>query len=336
MNVLMMGSSQALDPTLYQLAGQYPGLSVQTRPLHMAWDHLRAHEVDLAVLAAGDDPEAGLALIGLIRSSLDHRTLPVLVVCAPEARDWRDEALRLGATDWLQHPSSPPEALARLQNMLAGPRLVRQLAQAERQLDQLTTEVVAHEREVAFRLTKVAYLCDPVTGAHLLRMPHYAKHIAAQLGWPAEEQELLLRAAPLHDVGTITVGAEIMSRRGAATPEEHALLQQHTLRGHDLLKDSSSPLLQLAATIALTHHEHFDGSGYPQGLEGEDIPMVGRIVAVADCFDDYLTGRPYRSAWPAERIKDHLAAQAGRMFDPRCVEAFFRDWDHVQRIVEMF
>ncbi|MCV2361076.1 HD domain-containing protein [Paucibacter sp. TC2R-5] len=199
-----------------------------------------------------------------------------------------------------------------------------------------TQDVLARERETVVRLSKAAEYRDPETGAHILRMAHYSELIAQGLGLSDADRQLLLEAAPMHDIGKVGITDSILLKPGRLTPEEFEVMKQHAQIGHEILKDSSSLVLQTGAAIALGHHEKFDGSGYPQGLAGEAIPIFSRIVAVADVFDALTSERPYKKAWSLEQAADHLKAHRGSHFDPVCVDSFFERWEQVLEIRQRF
>jgi putative two-component system response regulator len=185
-----------------------------------------------------------------------------------------------------------------------------------------TSEILDREHEMITRLSRAAEFRDPETGAHIQRMSNYSQVIADQLGLPREEQELILRAAPMHDVGKIAIPDNILLKPGKLDETEFAIMKTHAEKGYEILRGSRSSLLDIAAMIARSHHEKFDGSGYPLGLAGEAIPLYGRIVAVADVFDALTTERPYKKPWAIEDAMDFLFANAGTHFDPLCVAAF--------------
>lgn len=195
-----------------------------------------------------------------------------------------------------------------------------------------TAAIRAREQELLYRMSRAAEFRDPETGAHIQRMAHYSQLIAAKLGLSEEEQTLILQAAPMHDVGKIGIPDYILLKPGALSPEEFAVMKKHAEHGFELLRGSESAVLQAAATIALAHHEKFDGSGYPHGVAGEAIPLFGRIVAVADVFDALTSERPYKKAWSIERSIDYLRDSAGSHFDPACVEAFLACRDDFLKI----
>jgi putative two-component system response regulator len=199
-----------------------------------------------------------------------------------------------------------------------------------------TREIHARERETIFRLARAAEFRDPETGAHILRMAHFSIIIATRLGWDAAALDQLLQAAPMHDVGKLGTPDHILLKPGKLTPDEFDIMKQHASIGWEILKDSSSPILTQAAEIALTHHEKFDGSGYPNGLAGEAIPQVGRIVAVADVFDALTSDRPYKKAWSVEDALNLLQDGSGRHFDPACVEAFLAGREEMMAIRERY
>jgi putative two-component system response regulator len=194
----------------------------------------------------------------------------------------------------------------------------------------------ASAQDTAGRLATAAQFRDPETGAHLQRMSHYAKLVAVNLGLSEKEQDAILQAAPLHDVGKIGIPDHILLKPGRLDEQEMAIMRTHAAIGAAILKDASSPLMQHAAAIALSHHEKYDGSGYPQGLKGDSIPLYGRIVAVADVFDALTSSRPYKAAWSFERAVDWLRENSGSHFDPACVEAFLLDQPAIRNIHDTY
>ena len=195
-----------------------------------------------------------------------------------------------------------------------------------------TAVIYAREVELIHRLATAAEFRDPDTGAHLARMARYALVIAQGLGLGEAACDLLFKAAPMHDVGKLGIPDAILLKPGRLNPEEMIVMRGHSRIGHGILEGSSSELIRLGAEIALAHHEHWDGSGYPAGLAGEAIPLGGRIVAVADVFDALTTERPYKMAWTLEEARAQLAQEAGRHFDTRCVEAFLANWEEILAI----
>jgi len=282
----------------------------------------------------------GIAFIEQLRAIPEKLNLPILMITANDQKQIRYRALDVGATDFLTKPVDKLEFMARANNMLqlgaSRKALADRAAWLAEEVRKATVEIVRRERETVIRLSKAAEYRDPETGAHILRMAHYSELIAKALGLPQAEQELLLEAAPMHDIGKVGIADNILLKPGRLTPEEFELMKQHAQFGHEILKGSLSKVLQAGAEIARDHHEKFDGSGYPGGLIGTDIPIFSRIVAVADVFDALTSERPYKKAWTLERASEHIKASSGTHFDPQCVDAFFSNWGAVLDIRARF
>lgn len=301
-----------------------------------ALEWARTQAVDLVIVDYMMPGMDGLEFIQQFQRLPGHSEVPILMITANDQKPIRYRALDSGASDFLTKPVDKVEFLARVKNMLT-------LSQARKALNdraqwladevrKATHAIRQRERETVMRLCKAAEFRDPETGGHILRMAHYSRLIAARLGFSVEEQDLLLEAAPMHDIGKVGIPDRILLKPGRLTPEEFEVMKQHATLGYDLLQGSSSRSLQLGAEIARGHHEKFDGSGYPAGLRGEDIPIFSRIVAVADVFDALTSERPYKKAWPLQEAVEHLRASAGLHFDPKVVQAFLTDWDEVLAI----
>jgi len=282
----------------------------------------------------------GIEFIRRFRAEPSKADVPMLMVTADHEKEVRYRALEAGANDFLTKPIDRVEFTSRVKNMLAIRR--SHLALADRaawladEVAKATAEIREREREAVFRLARAAEFRDPETGAHIQRMAHYSRLIAAGLGLDATQQDLILEAAPMHDVGKLGTPDMILLKPGKLTPEEFAVMKQHSSIGWEILRDSAAPTLKVAAEIAHTHHEKYDGSGYPRGLAGEDIPLFGRIVAVADVFDALTSARPYKPAWEFDRAWDFIATNRGLHFDPRCVDAFLAQREAVLVIRQQF
>lgn len=301
-------------------------------------DWCLANEPDLLVVDYMMPGLSGTELTTRFRERFPD--IPVLMVTANHETELRHQALQLGVTDFLNKPLDNAEFLARAKNMLALRQSHKALAsRAEwlaEEVRKATAKIVEQERETIFCLARAAEYRDPETGAHIQRMAHYSMLIAKHLGLSVAEQELLLEAAPMHDIGKVGTPDLILLKPGKLTEEEFSIMKLHAEIGYEVLNASSSSLLKVAAEIAHTHHEKFDGSGYPRGLKGEDIPLFGRIVAVADVFDALTSERPYKKAWSIEDASTLLREGSGKHFDPACVEAFFKDFDQVMVIKGRF
>ncbi|MBI3444118.1 MAG: response regulator [Magnetospirillum sp.] len=261
----------------------------------------------------------GLEFIRHLRLREEMREIPVVMVTTADVKEVRQQALDVGAIDFLTKPVDGPELMARARNLLA----LRK--------SQLTLHDRAAE-ELVMRLSKAAEYRDPETGAHIERMARYSALIARRMGLDGDDVERLELAAPMHDVGKVGIPDMILLKPDRLSETEFSIMKQHAEYGWEILKDSSSRLVRLAAIIAKSHHEKFDGSGYPAGLAGEDIPLEGRIVAVADVFDALTSTRPYKTPWPVDKAVEFLKEQQGKHFDPACVEAFLAGMEEVLRI----
>jgi putative two-component system response regulator len=304
----------------------------------VALDWCMANEPDLVVVDYMMPVMSGTQLTEQFR--VRYPDIPVLMVTANHETELRHQALQIGVTDFLNKPLDHAEFLARAKNMLALRKSHKNLADRASWLNEevrkATERILAQEREAIICLAKAAEYRDPETGAHIIRMAHYSKHIASKLGLSIEQQELILQAAPMHDIGKVGTPDIILLKPGKLTDEEFVIMKRHAEIGYQVLSTSSSPLLLVAAEIAHTHHEKVDGSGYPQGLKGEEIPLFGRIVAVADVFDALTSERPYKKAWAVEKASQLLHDGAGSHFDPACVVAFFTDFDEILAIKNQF
>ena len=251
--------------------------------------------------------------------------VPVIVLTADASPETRRRALASGATDFLTKPFDVVEVALRVRNLLQVRRLALEL---EGQVRERTRDLEAARVEMVERLAAAAEYRDDDTGQHTRRVGALAARLAAGLGRPADEVETIRQAAPLHDVGKIGVPDAILLKPGRLTPDEFAVMKTHAAVGGRILAGARFPVLQAAEVIARTHHERWDGTGYPAGLAGEAIPLVGRVVAVADVFDALTHARPYKAAWSVEDAADEVRRQSGRQFDPAVVAAFIRCVPH--------
>ncbi len=302
--------------------------------------HCQALAPDLVIVDYMMPQLDGVEFIRRFRAIPGRADIPLLMVTANDEMDVRYRALEGGANDFLTKPLDRIEFKARMRNMLAlranQKRLEDRASWLAEEVLKATDEIVRRERETILRLSRAAEFRDPETGDHIQRMAHYSWMIAVRLGLPLEQQQLILEAAPMHDVGKVGIPDHILLKPGKLDEAEFAIMKQHPVIGHSILSGSSSPLLQMASDIALSHHEKYDGSGYPLGLKADAIPVVGRIVAVADVFDALTSARPYKPAWDMERAVQLLRDQRGLHFDPACVDAFLGQLDDVQSVRQRF
>jgi putative two-component system response regulator len=261
--------------------------------------------------------------------------LPILVLTADVTTETKQKALSAGATDFVTKPFDRTEVLLRIENLLETYFLHLQLQDQnqilEEKVRERTKELEGARREldeaqieILERLALAAEYRDDDTGQHTRRVSDLCALVAQALGLPDDQVELIRRTAPLHDVGKIGISDEILLKPGKLTASEFQVIRTHTVIGARILSGGQSVLVKMAQSIALTHHERWDGSGYPGGLVGEAIPLPGRIVAIADVFDALTHTRPYKQAWPIEEAVAEIMYQSGTQFDPRVVEAFMR------------
>lgn len=278
----------------------------------------------------------GLEFIRRCRENPQLHDRPILMVTAAAEKEVLYSALEAGATDFLTKPVDKHEFFPRVRNML---QLRKAMADTTHRAEELavavrkaTDEIHERERETITRLARAAEFRDPETGAHINRMAHYSCIIAKKMGLPSDTVDMLMSAAPMHDVGKLGTPDHILLKPGKLDEKELEIMRQHTTIGYEILNNSSSPAVQMAAEIALTHHEKYDGTGYPYGISGEKIPLFGRIVAVADVFDALTSDRPYKAAWSLERARDHLISGKGSHFDPDCVDLFLSEWEEILKV----
>ncbi|HEY9192150.1 MAG TPA: HD domain-containing phosphohydrolase [Methyloversatilis sp.] len=341
MNVVVVDDAQVNLVLMSALLGKLPDCtpSCFLSPGE-ALEHCLNEDPDLVIVDYMMPDMDGIEFIQRFRAHPARTQTPLLMVTADHEREVRYRALESGANDFLTKPLDRIEFTSRVKNMLSLRRSQVALANHARTLaDEVrraTAEIFERERETLNKLARAAEFRDPETGAHIVRMAHISSLIAREMGLDQDLQDALLIAAPMHDVGKLGTPDHILLKPGKLDPEEFRIMKQHASIGYEILKDSASPFMQLAATIALNHHEKFDGSGYPRGLAGEDIPVVGRIVAVADVFDALTSPRPYKTAWELDRAKAFLLDGRGGHFDPVCVDALLACWNEVLDIRSRF
>lgn len=271
----------------------------------------------------------------------------VLVLTAQVDSDTRFNALEYGARDFINKPFDSIEVLQRIRNLLEVSLLNKQVRQQnqllEEQVRERTMQLQLKNREledtrleIIRRLGRAAEYRDNETGLHIMRMSNYSHVLAKAAGLSDEKAGLLLNASPMHDIGKLGISDEILLKQEKLTPQEWEIMKTHVTIGVEILSGHHSELMEMARIVALTHHEKWDGSGYPYGLKGEKIPLVGRIVALADVFDALTSIRPYKKAWPVEQALTEIEAQSGRHFDPQLVSLFKQNLSQILRIKEQY
>ncbi|MFI4876267.1 MAG: HD domain-containing phosphohydrolase [Blastopirellula sp. JB062] len=299
----------------------------------------------------------GLSFLRGITDDDNYLLSPVILLTASSDAAHRREALELGATDFLQKPISAEELIPRIRNVLSAEHLKHWLRNQNQQLEymvqQRTLELERSQGLIIACLARAAEFRDELTGNHNLRVARYAGLIARNAGLPADLVNMIQMAAPLHDIGKVAVPDSILHKPDRLTPEERALMQRHTEWGRSIVEpekewgeviaeltagesgQANADLLRIASRISQSHHERWDGQGYPEGLAGEEIPIEARVVAVADVFDALSSKRPYKEAIPPQRCIEMIREERGRQFDPAMVDAFLDALPEVLWIAEL-
>lgn len=321
----------------------------QAQDAHEAFGKLRL-DIDIVLLDVMLPRMDGFEVARRIRETYSSAELPILMVTALSSKENRLRAVDAGADDFVTKPIDRLELKMRLNAALSRKAthdaLVHQRALLEETVEKRTlalrealAETIESQRKTSVahldtihRLALASGYKDEDTAQHIARMSGYCGVIARALGLPPGEVELLETASPMHDVGKIGIPDRILLKAGRLDPDEWETMKQHTLIGASILAGSSSRLLQAGELIALSHHEKWDGSGYPNGLSGEDIPLWGRISAVADVFDALTSTRPYKEAFSNEKAFEILREGEGSHFDPACLRVFF---EHLAEILEV-
>lgn len=275
------------------------------------------HRPDLILLDVMMPDMTGFDACKTLKASAHLNNIPVIFVTALNDATDEAEGFAVGGVDYITKPISPPVVKARVKTHLS-------LVQAD--------ELRRTRMQVIQRLGRAAEYKDNETGMHVMRMSHYSKVLAVACGFSEDQAELLLHAAPMHDIGKIGIPDSIMLKPGRLTDEEFSIMKKHPEIGAEILGDADSELLKLARTVSLTHHEKWDGSGYPYGLVGEAIPVSGRIVAIADVFDALTSKRPYKDKWTVDETLDYMESQSGKHFDPDLIYLLRQNLDKILAI----
>jgi len=268
-----------------------------------------------------------------IKANPDRRRIPVIFVTAMVTVEDESLGLALGAVDYITKPVSPPLLQARVRTHLA---LYDQSRELERMVAQRTSELLATRQQLIRRLGRAGEYKDNETGNHVIRMSHISRLIGVQAGLGPSALQLLFQAAALHDVGKIGIPDHILLKPGPLDAQEWGVMRQHAQIGADIIGQHDNELLSTARTIALSHHERWDGTGYPLGLKGEQIPLVGRIVALGDVFDALMSQRPYKPAFSAARSLEIMMSERGKHFDPHLLDCFLDRQHEILQVMAQY
>lgn len=296
----------------------------------------RRHRPGLILLDINMPQMDGYKVMAALKALEDPMLPPIIVLTAQSSQEFMLRAFKAGARDYVTKPFERAELMARVRNLLEACMAQRMAFEHRKMLQEMVRERTAKlhrtRLQVVRRLGRAAEYRDNETGNHILRMSKISALLAQRIGWCEEDCELMLHASPMHDIGKIGVPDHILLKPGKLTPEEWEIMKTHVDIGAEILADSDTDLLVLGRSIALSHHEKWDGTGYPNGLAGEAIPMEGRIAAMADVFDALTSVRPYKKAWPVEDAVAYVKDQSGRQFDPSLVPVFVDSLPEIMRI----
>ncbi|WP_031435009.1 HD-GYP domain-containing protein [Methylomarinum vadi] len=282
----------------------------------------------------------GYQVIEQLKALQDPLLPPIVILTAQHSKDFLLRALTAGARDYITKPFDRNELVMRVHNLLEAQLAHRLLHDQKEVLEKMVrkrTEQIHRTRlQVVQRLGMASEYRDEETGNHILRMSHICVLLAKAIGWDEDRCDLILNASPMHDIGKIGIPDAILLKPGKFDADEWEIMKSHALIGAKLLDGDDSDLLRMARDIALTHHEKWDGSGYPNGLAGEEIPQAGRIAALADVFDALTSVRPYKRAWSVEAALAFIKENRGSHFDPQLTDVFEHNLPAIVEIKQRF
>jgi putative two-component system response regulator len=328
-----------LKPFGYELILAHDGLE--------ALDLVEQVAPDLILLDVMMPKLDGYEVARRIKQNEHTQMIPIVMVTALSDVDKRVIGFDAGADDFLTKPVDRIELLARVRSLIKvkeyndhlrnhRERLEREVQERTKDLKIAMEKIINASLDTIYRLATAADYRDDETGAHIRRMSLYSAAVARAIGLSAMEADNILHAAPMHDVGKIGIPDAVLLKPGKLSHDEWVIMKAHTVIGQNILKESDSEIIRLAEVIALNHHERWDGSGYPGNLKGNDIPLAGRIVAIADVFDALMSERPYKEAYPLEKSLRILQEEKGTHFDPDVVDAFFSVENEIRIIPEKY
>ena len=306
-----------------------------------------ARNGEMAIKIANIRPRPDLILLDIMMPGIDGyetckrlkldivtRDIPIIFITAKISVDDEARGLSLGAVDYITKPVTPAIVMQRVRTHLALSNQKRELYQ---QVKLQTKELINTRNNIIEKLGRAAEFKDNETGNHVKRMSKYAHVLATAYGMDEAAADMLMHAAPMHDIGKIGVPDHILKKAGKLDANEWRLMKEHAAFGGKILdEEDPSALMEMAKAVAVTHHEKWNGSGYPNGLKAKDIPLVGRIIAIADVFDALTSQRPYKPAWTIERTVELIQSESGKHFDPELVECFIENLNEFIAIKEQF
>ncbi len=342
-NILIVDDDTYIQKMMGQVLSRHGYTTVFASDGHSALEQIPVMAPDLIMLDLSMPGLNGFDVAGQIKENPDTCDIPVILITGMASVANHVKAMEMGVDDFMSKNAAHAEIIARVRAHLKLKQLNDQVkdhqrtletrvAQRTHQLNKTLKQLKETSLETIFKLTVASEYRDNETGDHIKRMGHFSAAIARKMGLKSKTAELILYAAPMHDVGKIGIPDQILLKPGKLDAREWKLMKKHTTIGADILSGSKIGAVRLGEVIARTHHEKWDGSGYPKGLRGEQIPLVGRIVAIADVFDALTSERPYKAAFPPEKAFQIIAEERGKHFDPDVVDTFFSIKDQILEI----
>ena len=329
---------EEVNQFLIEELGKEMGYEIQcfSNPIE-ALDYTKNNNVDIALVDYSMPEMDGVQLIKKIRKY--HSDIPIIMITAITGdEELKLNAIKAGATEFLNKPLQQYEFTARLKNLYElrmSQILLKDKAKLLKNEVDIAIEEIAHrEIETLEVLSMAAEYKDPETSEHIQRVGHYSKIIASALGESEKSIEIIFHTSPLHDIGKMGIPDSILLKPGKLDDDEWKIMKSHSKIGYNIIMNKKSKYLKAGSVIALSHHEKFNGKGYPNSLKGKDIPLYGRIVAIADVFDALNSKRPYKEPWTFDESADLIKSERGEHFDPEMVDAFFDNIDKIKKIYD--
>ncbi|SCA57467.1 Response regulator receiver modulated metal dependent phosphohydrolase [Candidatus Terasakiella magnetica] len=301
---------------------------------------LQEKEYDLLLLDLEMPHFNGFDIIRMVRSQIDDPFFPILMLTGTQGVETRNKALKEGANDFVNKPFDQYEVLLRVKNLLqvrASFNMQKEMKEElERKVTLRTKNLEAAAQDLIDKLAMAGEYRDNQTGLHVKRVSKYARFVAEEYGLPDEVCDMIEKAAPMHDIGKIGISDDILLKPGLLDTDERAMMKKHVELGAILLENHSSLLVQMGRSVAVSHHEKWDGTGYPTGLKGEQIPIEGRIVGLVDVFDALTSKRPYKDAWAWAEAVNYIQENSGTEFDPKLVDIFLGNINKVEDIYNQY
>jgi len=305
-----------------------------------ALEILEEEKIDLILLDIMMPGIDGFEVAKKIKQNDQIKNIPIIFITAKTDESSIEKAYEVGGVDYVTKPFRSKEVLSRVANHLAlseqQHHLEYMVNQKTKELQELNQELEDTQKEVIFTLGVIGENRSKETGNHVKRVAAYSEILALGYGLSQKEATMLKEVSPMHDIGKVAIADNILNKPARFTPQEYEIMQKHTIYGYEMLKNSKRKLLKNAAIVAYQHHEKWDGSGYPQGLKGEEIHIFGRITAVADVFDALGSSRIYKEAWDDTKIFELLKIEKGKHFEPKLIDVFFENLDTILEIRKHF